>query len=73
MYGVTAEDARSFYNDLITEKENAKANTTDEDELKAIQSSIDFFTAQRDRLSNDDTLQNGLLGLAQQDLAQLQK
>ena len=73
MYSVTADDARKFYDDLITEKENAKANTTDEDELKAIQSSIDFFTGQRDQISDEDLLKNGILELAQRDLAQLQK
>jgi predicted nucleic acid-binding Zn-ribbon protein len=73
MYSVTKEDANKFYQDLIDQKKNALKNTKDEDEKKAIQKSIDFFTEQQANLENGRaSLENGLLGLAQQDLARLQ-
>jgi predicted nucleic acid-binding Zn-ribbon protein len=72
IYSVTKEDANAFYQDLINQKEEALKNTKDEDEKKAIQKSIDFFTEQQGNLKDGANLDNGLLGLAQQDLARLQ-
>lgn len=71
IYTVTQEDANAFYQDIINKKRQDLANTTDADERAAIQSAISYFQGQQANLSSTDTLQNGLLGLANQDLDML--
>lgn len=70
IYTVTEEDANAFYQTLIDKKRQDLAATTDEDERAAIESAIQYFEEQQAGLS-PDTLQNGLLGLANQDLDKL--
>ena len=73
MYGITAESAGNFYDELIAQKKAALAATTDADEQDAISRAIQFFEEQKAQLSDTDSLSNGLLGLSQQDLARLQE
>ena len=70
IYNVSKEDANAFYQDIIDQKEKALKNTKDKDEIAAIQSSIDYFKGQQAQLG-PDSLQNGMLGLALQNLDQL--
>lgn len=70
-YSVTKKEANKFYDDLIKQKKDALKKAKDADEKQAIQTSIRFFEDQKKNLSSD-TLKNGLLGLANQDLQQLQ-
>ena len=72
IWNVGADDARAYYDELIAQKQKALEKATG-DEKKAIQSTIDFFVAQRNAVSDEDTLSNGLLGMAKQDLDRLQK
>ena len=71
-YSVTKDKATEFYDNIIAQKKKALSQTKDKDEQKAIQSSINFFEGQKANLSDEDLLQNGLLGLSQQDLTRLQ-
>ena len=70
-YSVTQKEANKFYDDLIKQKKDALKKAKDADEKQAIQTSIRFFEDQKNNLSSD-SLKNGLLGLANQDLQQLQ-
>ena len=72
LYNVSKEDAEDFYQTLIDQKKAAFANAKDDEERNAIQTSIDFFTDQKNRLKDGKSLENGQLGLAMQDLERLQ-
>ena len=71
-FEITKKEAKGFYNEIIKEKQKALAATSDATEKQAIQLSIDYFKGLRDSLT-DDMLENGLLGLAMEDLEELRK
>ena len=71
-FEITKKEAKGFYNEIIKEKQKALAATFDATEKQAIQLSIDYFKGLRDSLT-DDMLENGLLGLAMEDLEELRK
>lgn len=72
IYNITREDAESFYDKLIRQKEADLAKTDDLEEQMAIQQSIDFFNSRKNNLSADN-LNNGYLGVLSQDLTTLQE
>lgn len=71
IYNVSKKDAEDFYQTIINKKKADLKNAKTDEERNAIQSSIDFFTNQQKNLS-DNGLNNGLWGLANKDLEQLQ-
>ena len=72
IYQISKKDAKDYYNEIIAGKEKALKKTKNADERVAIQTSIDYFKSLRDNLS-DNELNNGLLGLAYQDMLQLKE
>lgn len=71
-FEIGKEDAAKYYQEIIDGKIAAQNATTDQAEKEAIQASINYFVGLRDGLT-DDMLNNGLLGLAMEDLKQLEK
>lgn len=72
IWSIGKEQAEAYYNEIIADKQKALATTTDKAERIAIQNSINYFKALRDNLS-DIGVNNGLLGLAYQDMLQLKE
>lgn len=72
IWSIGKKEAQAYYNEIIADKEKALKASTNKDERAAIKTSIDYFKALRDNLS-DTGLNNGLLGLAYQDMLQLKE
>lgn len=72
IWSIGKDEAKAYYDEIIADKEKALKAATNEDERAAIKMSIDYFKALRDNLS-DTGLNNGLLGLAYQDMLQLKE
>lgn len=71
IYTADKDAMEDYYNTLIAKEQEVIANSTDEDEIAAAQRNIAFYQGQKDSLAESGDLDNGLLGLAQQDLARL--
>lgn len=72
IWSVGKDQAKDYYNEIIADKQKALKVATDEAEKAAIERSIKYFESLRDTLS-DQRLNNGLLGLAYQDMLQLKE
>lgn len=72
IWSVGKDQAKDYYNEIIADKRKALKFATDEAEKAAIERSIKYFESLRDTLS-DQRLNNGLLGLAYQDMLQLKE
>ena len=72
IWSIGKDEAKAYYDEIIADKEKALKAATNEDERAAIKMSIDYFKALRDNVS-DNGLNNGLLGLAYQDMLQLKE
>lgn len=72
IWSIGKDQAKAYYDEIIADKQKALKLTTDKAEQAAIKNSIDYFKTLRDNLSSQG-LNNGLLGLAYQDMIQLKE
>lgn len=72
IWSIGKDQAKAYYDEIIADKQKALKLTTDKAEQAAIKNSIDYFKTLRDNLSGQG-LNNGLLGLAYQDMLQLKE
>lgn len=72
IWSIGKDQAKAYYDEIIADKQKALRLTTDKAEQAAIKNSIDYFKTLRDNLSGQG-LNNGLLGLAYQDMLQLKE
>lgn len=71
-FEISKKDAEEYYQQIIDGKLAAQKATNDQAEKEAIQASINYFKGLKEGLT-DDMLKNGFLGLAMEDLKQLEK
>lgn len=73
IYTISGKEARDYYNDIIAQQEKLKKNATTEDEIKAYDQAIEYYSKIRDSIDDGETLNNGLMQLALNDVVELKK
>ena len=73
IYTISGKEARDYYNDIIAQQEKLKKNATTEDEIRAYDQAIEYYSKIRDSIDNGETLNNGLMQLALNDVVELKK